>query len=83
MLDISVADFRKSGEAMRGDEVIRLLDGRKKESIGYFIPTALYGYVKGAIAEAERSKKAKLLAKIAKAQSKDEIGDGAVSDGLE
>jgi hypothetical protein len=83
MLDISVADFRKSGEAIRGDEVIRLLDGRKKESIGYFIPTALYGYVKSAIEEAEKSKKAKLLSKIAKAQSKDEIGDGAVSDGLE
>lgn len=83
MLDISVADFRKSGEAMRGDEVIRLLDGRKKESIGYFIPTALYGYVRDAIEMAERSKKAKLLAKIAKAQAKDEIGDGTVSDGLE
>lgn len=83
MLDISVADFRKSGEAMRGDEVIRLLDGRKKESIGYFIPTALYGYVRDAIEMAERSKKAKLLAKIAKAQAKDEIGDGAVSDGIE
>ncbi|HRF57020.1 MAG TPA: hypothetical protein PLV58_06455 [Campylobacterales bacterium] len=83
MIDITVADFRKSGEAMRGDEVIRLLDGRKKESIGYFIPTALYGYVKSAIEEAEKSKKAKLLAKIAEAQSKDEIGDAAVSDGLE
>ena len=83
MLDISVADFRKSGEAMRGDEVIRLLDGRKKESIGYFIPTALYGYVKDAIEEVEKSKKTAILSKIAKAQSKDEIGDGAVSDGIE
>ena len=83
MIDITVADFRKSGEAMRGDEVIRLLDGRKKESIGYFIPTALYGYVKSGVEEAEKSKKAKLLAKIAEAQAKDEIGDGAVSDGLE
>ncbi len=83
MLDISVADFRKSGEAMRGDEVIRLLDGRKMESIGYFIPTALYGYVKSGVEEAEKSKKAKLLAKIAKAQSKDEINDGAVGDGIE
>jgi len=83
MIDITVADFRKSGEAIRGDEVIRLLDGRKKESIGYFIPTALYGYVKGAIEEAEKSKKAKLLAKIAKAQSKDEIGDSAIDEGIE
>lgn len=83
MLDISVADFRKSGEAMRGDEVIRLLDGRKKESIGYFIPTALYGYVKSAIEEAERNKKSKLLSKIAKAQSKDPIGDEAADEGLE
>lgn len=83
MLDISVADFRKSGEAIRGDEVIRLLDGRKKESIGYFIPNALYEYVKSAIEEAERSRKSKLLSKIAIAQAKDPIGDESVGEGLE
>lgn len=68
---------------MRGDEVIRLLDGRKKESIGYFIPTALYGYVKNGVEEAERSRKSKLLAKIAAAQGADPIGDEAVGEGLE
>jgi hypothetical protein len=83
MIDISVADFRKSGEAIRGDEVIRLLDGRKKESIGYFIPTALYKYVKSAIEEVEKNKQKNLLSKIAKAQAKDPVGDDTASEGIE
>lgn len=83
MIDITVADLRNKSEVLRGDEVLHIKDGRKREGLGYYVPEKYESYVKEAIAKVETEKKRALLARVAAVQALDPIGDGAVGDGLE
>ena len=82
MIEATLADLRQSATFFQTDEVVHIVNGRKKEAIGYFVPNKLRDQFEVFLADLERSEKRKLLQRIAKASSKDAIGDGAVDDGL-
>ena len=82
MIEATLADMRKSTDFFSTDEIIHILDGRKKEEIGYFVPKSLKDEFNLFIEKIEKKRKFALLNRVAKAQQRDIIGDGAVDDGL-
>ena len=82
MIEATLADMRKSTDFFATEEIIHILDGRKKEEIGYFVPKSLKDEFNVFIEKVEKKRKLALLKRVAEAQKKDRIGDGAVDDGL-
>jgi hypothetical protein len=82
MIEATLSDLRHSQHFTECLEVVHIVDDRKQQQIGYFIPKAIAGDFERFLAEYEATKKLTLLKQIAQAQSKDAIGDGAVDDGL-
>jgi len=82
MKEATLVDLRRSSSFFKTKEVIHIVNGRKKEDIGYFIPIFLKDKFESFLREVEKSEKRKLLQRLAKASSKDIIGDGAVDDGI-
>ena len=82
MIEATLADMRKSTDFFSTKEIIHILDGRKKEEIGYFVPKSLKDEFNAFIEKVEKKRKLALLKRVAEAQKKDRIGDGAVDDGL-
>lgn len=82
MIEATLADLRQSSTFFKTDEVIHIVNGRKKEDIGYFIPHVLKDKFESFIEELEINKKRKLLQRVAKASAKDPVGDGALDDGI-
>ena len=82
MIEATLADLRKSSDFFSTEEIIHILDGRKKEEIGYFVPKALKDEFNEFIQKVEKKRKIALLKRVANAQKRDPIGDGAVDDGI-
>lgn len=82
MIEATLSDFRNSQRFVGCSEVVHIVDGRKNQQIGYFIPTALAKDFESFLVDHEATKKLALLKRIAQAQQQDAIGDGAVADGL-
>jgi hypothetical protein len=82
MLEATMADLRKSIDFFSTDEIIHVVNGRKKEEVGFFVPKSLKDEFSKFIEQVEKKKKKDLLKRVASAQLKDEIGDGALSDGI-
>lgn len=82
MIEATLADLRKSASFFKTTQVVHIVNGRKKEDIGYFVPTIFKDKFETFLAELEKEKKKKLLHRIAKASALDNIGDGAVDDGI-
>jgi len=82
MIEATLADMRKSSDFFSTQEIIHILDGRKKEEIGYFVPKALKDEFNEFIQKVEKKRKLALLKRVANAQKRDPIGDGAVDDGV-
>ncbi|MFA6760252.1 MAG: hypothetical protein WCR69_04325 [Sulfuricurvum sp.] len=82
MNTITLADLRNPIEFFKTDEILHIVNGRKKEDIGFFVPIELKAEFLEFLEKIESKKRAKLLKKIAEAQKKDPIDDGAVADGL-
>lgn len=82
MIEATLADLRQSSSFFKTTEVVHIVNGRKKEDIGYFIPNILKDKFKDFLLELERDEKRKLLKRVAQASSKDVVGDGAVDDGV-
>ncbi len=82
MIEATLADLRKSASFFKTTQVVHIVNGRKKEGIGYFVPNALKDKFEIFLEELEKEKKRKLLQRIAKASAKDSIGDGTVDDGI-
>ena len=82
MLEATLADLRQSSIFFKTDEVIHIVNGRKKEDIGYFVPTIFKDKFESFLNELEKEKKRKLLKRVAIASTKDIIGDGAIDDGI-
>ena len=82
MIEATLADMRKSSDFFSTHEIIHILDGRKKEEIGYFVPKALKDEFNEFIQKVEKKRKSALLKRVANAQKRDPIGDGAVDDGV-
>ncbi len=82
MIKATLADLRQSSTFFQTDEIIEIINGRKKEKIGYFVPISLKETFKEFIEKREEEKRLKLLKRVAEASRKDIIGDGTIDDGI-
>lgn len=82
MINSTLAELRNSKDFFNIKEVIHIFDGRKKEDIGYFIPTYFAKEFEEFFKKIEQKKELELLQKVASAQKKDPIEEGGVEDGL-
>ena len=82
MIKATLADLRQSSTFFKTDEIIEIINGRKKEQIGYFVPISLQEVFEDFLIKIKKEQKHRLLKRIAHASRKDIIGDGAVDDGI-
>jgi len=82
MIETTLSNMRNSSDFFKTSEIIHILDGRKKEEIGFFVPSSLRDEFQKFIDRIEKKKKTALLERVAKAQEQDPIGDGSVDDGI-
>jgi len=82
MLEATLASLRKSSDFLKSDEIIHIVDGRKKEEIGFFVPKSMKEEFASFLAEMEQKRKKALLQRVAKAQRKDPIREGSVGDNI-
>lgn len=82
MINLTLSNLRNSIEFFNIDDIATIVNGRKKEEIGYFIPKTFKKEFEKFIFELEKTKKERLLKRIAKASKKDIIGDGTIDDGI-
>jgi hypothetical protein len=82
MITATLADMRKSVDFFNTQEVINIINGRKKENIGYFVPQQLKTDFLKFVNSLEQDKKIKQAKKAAQAQALDPIGDHSVGDNL-
>ena len=83
MVNMTLSNLRNSTNFFDMDDMAIIVDGRKKEEIGYFIPKSYKNEFEKFAKEIEKRKKIKLLKRVANAAKKDIIGDGTVDDGIE
>ncbi len=82
MIETTLSQMRNSSDFFKTSEIIHILDGRKKEEIGFFVPVALRDEFQKFVKKVEKQKKEALLKRIVKAQKADPVGDGSVDDGI-
>jgi hypothetical protein len=82
MISMTLSSLRNSTNFFKIKDIATIVNGRKKEEVGYFIPKTFKKEFEKFALELEREKKRKLLRKVLKASKKDVIGDGAVEDGI-
>ena len=82
MHSITLATLRNSADFFNIDEVVSIVNGRKKEEIGYFVPKSLKKEFEKFTNELEKKRKIEKLKRIAKADALDPIGDETCGDGI-
>ena len=82
MLQATLAELRKPSAFFNTTQVIRIVNGRKKEEVGYFVPKALKAEFESFLSTMEKKRKSTLLKRVARATAKDPVGEGGVGDGL-
>jgi hypothetical protein len=84
MIEATLADLRQPAIfAQWHHDVVHLVDGRKKQEIGFFVPAALANDFKPLFAALAHKQKQCLLERIAQAQLADPIEEDGSADGLE
>ncbi|MBV5349075.1 hypothetical protein JZU61_05420 [bacterium] len=83
MIEATLAEIRKP-ETLYSyhDEIVHIIDGRKKEEVGFFVPKSMAKEFQSFIDNIEKTKKRSLLERIARAQALDQIEEGGVADGI-
>jgi len=82
MIEATLANMRNSSDFFKTDEIIHILDGRKKEDIGFFVPQVFKEEFEKFVEKIEKKKKLTLLSRVAKAQKQDPVTEGGISDGI-
>ena len=82
MVNITLSSLRNSTNFFDMDDVATIINGRKKEEIGYFVPKIFKEEFEKFTLELEKKRKKALLQRVLKASRKDTIEDGAVADGI-
>ncbi len=82
MIEATLANMRNSSDFFRTDNIIKILDGRKKEEIGFFVPQIFKEEFQKFVDSIEKKRQLALLDRVAKAQKKDPIEDGSSDDGI-
>ncbi len=82
MINMTLTSLRNTTNFFDIDDVATIINGRKKEEIGYFVPKIFKEEFEKFSSELQKKRKRKLLQKVLMASRKDTISDGAVSDGI-
>lgn len=82
MIEATLANMRNSSEFFKTDDIIKILDGRKKEEIGFFVPQIFKEEFQKFLESIEKKRKLALLNRVSKAQKKDPIEEGSSDDGI-
>jgi len=82
MIKITLSNLRNNSNFFKIDNIATIINGRKKEVIGYFIPSKYKDEFEKFLKSIEEKRKRDILNKILKASREDSIGDGAVGDGI-
>lgn len=83
MLRATMADMRKSVDFFQTDEVINIVDGRKKQEIGYFVPKSFKTDFLKFLNALQKKKRLQNGIKAANAQKLGSISNSSVGDGIE
>jgi len=82
MINMTLSSMRNSTNFFDIDDIALIVNGRKKEEIGYFVPKIFKEEFEKFLQNIQKKKKQQLLKRVLDASRKDTIGDGAVSDGV-
>lgn len=82
MIEATLANMRNSSDFFKTDSIIKILDGRKKEEIGFFVPQIFKEEFQEFVDSIEKKRQLALLNRISKAQKKDPIEEGSSEDGI-
>jgi len=82
MISMTLSSLRNKTNFFDIDDVATIINGRKKEEIGYFVPKIFKEEFEKFTLELQKKRKRKLLQKVLLASRKDTIEDGAISDGI-
>ncbi len=82
MIEISLAQMRNPRTLFSVDDIVRIIDGRKKIEMGFFVPKNLKSEFEAFLAERERQKKRNVLERVARAQRADPVEEGGIDEGL-
>jgi Mg/Co/Ni transporter MgtE len=82
MIETTLSNMLNSSDFFKTSEIIHILDGRKKEEIGFFVPSIFRDEFQKFIDKIEKKKKISLLERVARAQEKDPIEEGSIDDAI-
>ena len=82
MISMTLTSLRNTTNFFDIDDVATIINGRKKEEIGYFVPKIFKDEFEKFTFELQKQRKRKLLQKVLLASRKDIIEEGTVSDGI-
>ena len=82
MISMTLSSLRNSTNFFDINDIAKIVNGRKKEELGYFVPKIYKKEFIKFLEELDKSKKRKLLKRVAQASKQDPIGDGGVDDGI-
>ncbi len=82
MIEATLANMRNSSDFFKTDKIIQILDGRKKEEIGFFVPQIFKEEFQKFIDTIEKKRRLALLNRISNAQKQDPIEEGSSDDGI-
>lgn len=82
MIEATLVNMRNSSDFFKTNNIIKILDGRKKEEIGFFVPQIFKEEFQKFIETVEKKRKLALLNRVSNAQKKDPIEEGSSSDGI-
>jgi Mg/Co/Ni transporter MgtE len=82
MINISLSSLRNSTNFFDIDDIATIVNGRKKEEVGFFVPKIYKKEFEEFSKELEKKRKKDILQRVAKASKKDPIEDGAIDDGI-
>jgi hypothetical protein len=82
MIEATLADLRSPKQMQQWHDVVHLVDARKNNAVGYFVPQSLSPLFEPFLQQIEAQRKTELLNRIAAAQLTDPIEEGALADGL-
>lgn len=82
MIEATLANMRNSSDFFRTEDIIQILDGRKKEEIGFFVPQIFKEEFQKFVDSIEKKRRLALLSRVSKAQKQDPIEEGSSDDGI-
>jgi hypothetical protein len=82
MTSMTLTSLRNTTNFFDIDDVATIVNGRKNEEIGYFVPKIFKKEFEKFTLELQKKRKRELLQKVLLASRKDTIEEGAVSDGI-